>query len=404
MSQDTNASASGERAKFEEWARGEWPEGSLEGMETKDGWYYHDDVANDFWICWRAAFRASAPVAAAPEQRNAVAARGEVDWEWCYGYPHDAAKEINLLRAALQQRPAPASYMDTKPYERLFGVAEAAPAPTAKQFSGFANSENARLNFGQAEAAAIHYPECWDTAAYPTFSDALSAVYAYFKCVTCAEQEAKAAAPVATSFLDAYEMTRLRRLMKALGQDDAFERDDEYVRGVLCTVLGIAAGKIERAAHPSAKGGAAEAKPNEEQANVGWKMANWLFGLSVSELTPDCWRATCADLSAAWHRVAPAVALPAANQLPPLPEPDHSLDCGSQPFFTDNQMREYGKACASAASRAMPAPDKFKVRQDFLDWNRAQAAPPVAVGKEYAVAEKLLALADPQPQQKEGEE
>jgi hypothetical protein len=47
--------------------------------------------------------------------------------------------------------------------------------------------------------------------------------------------------------LDAYEMTRLRRLMKALGQEDAFERDDAHVRGSLCVVLGIAAGRIEGA-------------------------------------------------------------------------------------------------------------------------------------------------------------
>lgn len=59
--------------------------------------------------------------------------------------------------------------------------------------------------------------------------------------------------------LDADEMIRLRRLMAALGMDGSFNASDEYVRGILCTVLGQAAGKIERAAHPSAEGGAAEA-------------------------------------------------------------------------------------------------------------------------------------------------
>jgi len=57
--------------------------------------------------------------------------------------------------------------------------------------------------------------------------------------------------------LDADEMTRLRRLMAALGHSDAFGLTDEYVRGVLCTVLGQAAGKLERAAlaaAPSAPG------------------------------------------------------------------------------------------------------------------------------------------------------
>jgi hypothetical protein len=55
----------------------------------------------------------------------------------------------------------------------------------------------------------------------------------------------QAAAPGA---LDADELTRLRRLLAALGHADAFELSDEYVRGELCHVLGLAAGKLERAA------------------------------------------------------------------------------------------------------------------------------------------------------------
>ncbi|MFM0608743.1 hypothetical protein PQR05_29855 [Paraburkholderia sediminicola] len=35
------------------------------------------------------------------------------------------------------------------------------------------------------EAAAIHYPQCWDTTAYPTAQAALSEVYAAFKCTQC---------------------------------------------------------------------------------------------------------------------------------------------------------------------------------------------------------------------------
>lgn len=37
----------------------------------------------------------------------------------------------------------------------------------------------------QAIAKAIHYPDCWDTAAYPALADALSAVYDHFKCSEC---------------------------------------------------------------------------------------------------------------------------------------------------------------------------------------------------------------------------
>lgn len=49
------------------------------------------------------------------------------------------------------------------------------------------------------------------------------------------------------SAMDADELTRLRRLMSALGHTDAFEMSDDYVRGVLCTTLGQAAGWIEQA-------------------------------------------------------------------------------------------------------------------------------------------------------------
>lgn len=54
--------------------------------------------------------------------------------------------------------------------------------------------------------------------------------------------------------LDDGEMTRLRRLMKALGHPDAFEQPDRDVRGILFTLLGEAAGRIERAAAPSSPG------------------------------------------------------------------------------------------------------------------------------------------------------
>jgi len=51
---------------------------------------------------------------------------------------------------------------------------------------------------------------------------------------------------VAPGSLDADEMTRLRRLMSALGHGDAFVAPDDYVRGILLVVLGEAAGRIER--------------------------------------------------------------------------------------------------------------------------------------------------------------
>lgn len=54
----------------------------------------------------------------------------------------------------------------------------------------------------------------------------------------------QAAAPGA---LDADEMTRLRRLMRAIGWDHERDESDKIVRGTLFAVLGQAAGELERA-------------------------------------------------------------------------------------------------------------------------------------------------------------
>jgi len=56
-------------------------------------------------------------------------------------------------------------------------------------------------------AESLHYPDCWDTAAYPTIESALSEVYAYFKCTQCAEpvksaQAAPAALPCPALYAD----------------------------------------------------------------------------------------------------------------------------------------------------------------------------------------------------------
>jgi len=50
---------------------------------------------------------------------------------------------------------------------------------------------------------------------------------------------------------DADELMRMRRLMKALGHDDAFDQPAEYMRGILFTLLGQAAGKLEQANQPA---------------------------------------------------------------------------------------------------------------------------------------------------------
>lgn len=46
---------------------------------------------------------------------------------------------------------------------------------------------------GLSAAKAIHYPQCWDTAAYPTLKSALHEVYAAFQCQQCSPQQVGAA-------------------------------------------------------------------------------------------------------------------------------------------------------------------------------------------------------------------
>jgi len=58
---------------------------------------------------------------------------------------------------------------------------------------------------------------------------------------------------------------------------------------------------------------------------------------------------------------------------------------------------------ALANQPAPTVPDSFKARQDFLDWNRAKSDPAVKIGREYAVAEKLMELMANQPAQEQAE-
>lgn len=40
-------------------------------------------------------------------------------------------------------------------------------------------------NSSDVIASAIHYPDCWDTTAYPTLADALTTIYASYHCTEC---------------------------------------------------------------------------------------------------------------------------------------------------------------------------------------------------------------------------
>ena len=44
------------------------------------------------------------------------------------------------------------------------------------------------------------------------------------------------------------------------------------------------------------------------------------------------------------------------DNLPPLPEPDHMLDCGTMPFFTTDQMLSYARAALAAQPGSVGEP------------------------------------------------
>lgn len=52
--------------------------------------------------------------------------------------------------------------------------------------SALKSSRALPTNRASGVASAIHYPEHWDTAAYPTLESALNELCAWFKCSECA--------------------------------------------------------------------------------------------------------------------------------------------------------------------------------------------------------------------------
>jgi hypothetical protein len=68
----------------------------------------------------------------------------------------------------------------------------------------------------EQKAAAIHYPECWDTAAYPTVESALSEVYAAFKCTN----HIGASEPKALTDSDVYTLIGHADYLRGIGQED----------------------------------------------------------------------------------------------------------------------------------------------------------------------------------------
>lgn len=72
-------------------------------------------------------------------------------------------------------------------------------------------------------------------------------------------------------------------------------------------------------------------------------------------------------------------------------------------FGREVERAVLARRAALANQPAPTVPDSFKVRQDFLDWNRAKSDPAVKIGREYAVAEKLMELMAHQPAQEQAE-
>lgn len=67
----------------------------------------------------------------------------------------------------------------------------------------------------QSLADALHYPGCWDTTAYPSLSDALSAAHGYFKCSECAPAAPPVPLPVEPQLV--YPPTMTPTLKHVLG-------------------------------------------------------------------------------------------------------------------------------------------------------------------------------------------
>lgn len=133
------------------------------------------------------------------------------------------------------------------------------PIPNADGFVLYAAAHDqfrdATKTMADRIASAIHYPECWDTAAYPTIESALSEVFAHYRCT---EHAAPAGVPmpkpVAYGFGNTAITGHTNRLMMVRidipGGDQyagAFWlplvlADEAHTYGVACRAAGEAAG------------------------------------------------------------------------------------------------------------------------------------------------------------------
>lgn len=69
-------------------------------------------------------------------------------------------------------------------------------------------------------AAGIHYPECWDTMAYPTLESALAEVFAWWQCSN------EACGRASTTPIKPSQVKAARQVLEAAAK--ACERSDRY--------------------------------------------------------------------------------------------------------------------------------------------------------------------------------
>ena len=85
-------------------------------------------------------------------------------------YSHNA---VQFMRIVCDE--CNAESMDSEDHDEVLAAWNRRSAADAQQQDDHAGSP-------APSAQAIHYPECWDTAAYPTLESALAEVYAAFRC------------------------------------------------------------------------------------------------------------------------------------------------------------------------------------------------------------------------------
>lgn len=149
--------------------------------------------------------------------------------------------------------------------------------------------------------------------------------------------------------LDADEMTRLRRLMKALGHAGAFEQPDEYVRGILCTLLGQAAGELERTNQPAPQG----------------------TSIALAEVTDKLGRMSAENVSLGMENRQLREQLAAANQ--PAPTVPAARDALRDLWIREDMARDAVAAVATMPRKDLQAAHKSAV-EDLLHWRRRALA------------------------------